>query len=468
MFYQKGEKGVFLLFTAILLPLIFICVAFAVDIGYAYAGKSKLQNAADASVLAGGYQYDNGTTAVRSTINTYLQNDVGSNKYTINSITYGKKDNDETNAVLITVTVTQDQPTFFSKIIGMGKIPVTVKSSALVVPKKEESSTSVFSYALFGNHESKLGVYELGVYDRYADYTYYFASGNTIVHGPVYTNGSIAMPDTWTGSKRFVYIDPGALTAYINPNVPKKSGNYDYWLWALGRPAYWEYVNAMAYGPDTQVALHRNDVPEYKNGSTTASQYYYMYRMAYNNGSALGQNVVANDSVVTHTKLDGRMSTSNPLTKPIVDYIVSVRDAVQKQKTTYGNVYMTLANNGTFSDWHGYDVIITNGNIKFDPQNYYGRTKDHVVLISLNGDITINSPPEGMKALVYAPNGMVTYNSYGNFEGSIVADHIYFSSNQTITHNDFGFGAGSGSGSTTGSVKLYEDDASAYSSTTNI
>lgn len=49
----KNQKGVFLVFTAVLLPIIFACAGLAMDLGSAFAYKSKLQNAADAAALAG-------------------------------------------------------------------------------------------------------------------------------------------------------------------------------------------------------------------------------------------------------------------------------------------------------------------------------------------------------------------------------------------------------------------------------
>lgn len=481
MFYQKGEKGVFLLFTAILLPLIFICVAFAVDIGYAYAGKSKLQNAADASVLAGGYQYDNGTTAVRSTINTYLQNDVGSNKYTINSITYGKKDNDETNAVLITVTVTQDQPTFFSKIIGMGKIPVTVKSSALIVPKKEESN-SIFSYAFFGGRLSPNIPPMLGYPGRPEDWTLKFESGSNVIHGPVYTNGATALSDNLTGDGgRYVYLDPGAYSTYVGNIIPKTAqGTYDYWRWTNGRIiGLSEYNNYNDYWRK----VHANDVPNKTYG--VPSSYNYMYRMAYNDGTKFGKDIVVDSSVVVKNMLSAELSEGNPLTKSIFKYVQDVSGAPLQRRDqnwtyrddysdTYGYVYRQP---WEFNDWKPYDVIITSGDIVFNPNNYQPSPgHDHVVLISLYGNITINSDSNRItKALVYAPYGKVTYHSGGKFEGSIVGYQIDVSQATTFTHNDFGFNGGSGGsgssgsgGSGAGSVKLYEDTANAYSSLTNI
>ena len=65
MWKSKAQKGAFLVFTALMIPIIFLCAGFAVDLGNAWAYKSKLQNAADAAALAGAKEYgDNGTESV--------------------------------------------------------------------------------------------------------------------------------------------------------------------------------------------------------------------------------------------------------------------------------------------------------------------------------------------------------------------------------------------------------------------
>ena len=67
MWKSKAQKGAFLVFTALMIPIIFLCAGFAVDLGNAWAYKSKLQNAADAAALAGAKEYgDNGTETVDS------------------------------------------------------------------------------------------------------------------------------------------------------------------------------------------------------------------------------------------------------------------------------------------------------------------------------------------------------------------------------------------------------------------
>ena len=51
------QKGQILVFTAVLLPLLIVACGFTVDFGNMYMHKSKLQNAADAAAIAGGYAF---------------------------------------------------------------------------------------------------------------------------------------------------------------------------------------------------------------------------------------------------------------------------------------------------------------------------------------------------------------------------------------------------------------------------
>ena len=51
------QKGQILVFTAVLLPLLIAACGFTVDFGNMYMHKSRLQNAADAAAIAGGYAF---------------------------------------------------------------------------------------------------------------------------------------------------------------------------------------------------------------------------------------------------------------------------------------------------------------------------------------------------------------------------------------------------------------------------
>lgn len=80
MWKSKAQKGAFLVFTALMIPIIFICAGFAVDLGNAWAYKSKLQNAADAAALAGAKEYgDNG----RETVDKHNEADAQAERFLI-------------------------------------------------------------------------------------------------------------------------------------------------------------------------------------------------------------------------------------------------------------------------------------------------------------------------------------------------------------------------------------------------
>ena len=62
-FGKAGQKGQIIVFTAVLLPLLIAACGFTIDFGNMYIHKARLQNAADAAVIAGAYAYrDHGDT----------------------------------------------------------------------------------------------------------------------------------------------------------------------------------------------------------------------------------------------------------------------------------------------------------------------------------------------------------------------------------------------------------------------
>lgn len=471
---RKSEKGVFLIFTAILLPLIFLCIAFAVDLGYAYAGKSKLQNAADASVLACAHQYSNGTEAVKSAVNAYMKSNLGNSNYKINSLTYGKKDNDNSNSVLITLVVSQDQPTFFSKIIGIKKIPVAVKASSLVEPK-EEAASSIFKYMVFGNR-AYLGYPppQMDTNARKDDWTVKFDNPGVVLHGAFYTNGATAIPyNTTSGGNRFVYLD-GTYTTYADglPWTNKGSGDADYWRWTNGTYISKAQYDERIYSDYDTGTMYWNRL--YGENVPIGSRYnpygyYYMARMAYMDGSDVVVNKNKRPETYSPSKLSAELSENNPLTKGIFKYANDVAMDLSRNgnNSKYGKVYYDGGGRFNMPGWEAYNVVIVDGDVHYKAQNYNPTTKNpYVVLISLSGNIKITGNFRGeLKALVYAPNGTITYNSPSNFRGSLVGNRVVISEGKQFQQDDFGFGK---SGGGDGSVKLYEDNGKVYTTTASI
>lgn len=137
----KNQKGVFLVFTAILLPIIFACAGLAMDLGNAFAHKSKLQNAADAAALAGAktFAVNNETIdkhpiaddmAVRYA-NTNYQKEIPEGNRKLQAQTKDKDTKDE--KTYYRVFLKDDVPATFMRILGVNPtIEVSVDAIATV------------------------------------------------------------------------------------------------------------------------------------------------------------------------------------------------------------------------------------------------------------------------------------------------------------------------------------------------
>ena len=59
---SERQRGSILLLTAVLLPILIAMVGLAIDTAHLYAQQIRLQNAADAAVLAAAKEYSQGNT----------------------------------------------------------------------------------------------------------------------------------------------------------------------------------------------------------------------------------------------------------------------------------------------------------------------------------------------------------------------------------------------------------------------
>lgn len=122
-----------------------------------------------------------------------------------------------------------------------------------------------------------------------------------------------------------------------------------------------------------------------------------------------------------------------------------------------------------------YKIIITDGDITVKQGNC-NTSWTNMTIISLHGNVTVNANEmnDRFKAIIYAPNGCVRYYHKVDFEGSIVAKHIYSDVwDRSFYWNPFQFGdhgesGDSGSSGTTGSggvkqVKLHSNEDKDYS-----
>lgn len=156
MWKSKAQRGAFLVFTALMIPIIFLCAGFAVDLGNAWAYKSKLQNAADAAALAGAAHFANGDSNndhpnadsyAKEFLNAnfgYLPNQIQDLKLQAQEAT--EKDSstgkEETHSYY-RVAFTEKVPTTFMRMFNYDGLNVGVEAVALI-PRQGTASTGNF------------------------------------------------------------------------------------------------------------------------------------------------------------------------------------------------------------------------------------------------------------------------------------------------------------------------------------
>lgn len=212
----RGQKGAFLVLTAILVPVIFLFTCLAADLGKGWAYQSKLQNAADAAVLAGAYVYkvnqDQGNTRTR--IKEYMNSNMGRDGYKIDRIRYRYKEGDPTKGALISLYASADIPTTFIRIIGKDSMHVSVVSTAKVTPD-EKGSSGIFDYAIYAGHKGKPHAiswdnsYPWDQNALYFDHPYLHIKGKVHADGPIYLTNNVI------NGRRAFMVDPGNFTTSV-------------------------------------------------------------------------------------------------------------------------------------------------------------------------------------------------------------------------------------------------------------
>jgi len=118
-----NQKGSVLVLFSLLLPILLGVTALVVDAGYGYLEKTKLQNSADAIVLAGVRELPASTSnAITVGYQYAAKNDVTSGEAAITC-----PDSNTIQAIL-----TRTEPTFFSKIFNVNSYVVQAKAKAKV------------------------------------------------------------------------------------------------------------------------------------------------------------------------------------------------------------------------------------------------------------------------------------------------------------------------------------------------
>lgn len=481
----KNERGAYMVFFAILIPILFGCAGLAVDLGNGFARHARLQKAADAAVLAAAYVYDKDDTTDLHTMakkymdaNLYADTDLR-DEYKIDKITkriYGDG-SDETKGVLLSLYVSQNVDTTFMRILGLQKIPVSVEATARLVPDSPiTGDPGVFGFTMVAGYS--------GPVENFWDLNknaIYIHGDNVYIHGKIHSNGPISIDKNNIGDKRSVFIEKGAFSS---------SAKTDLELWSHSQNVDWEHENNT--GPKDN-GFYNNDTMLRPPGHQDPGLWVHFNRFGYDDETSQGQDVLASNTYVD--KINIAMEKDNSSVEKVYQYVEKYRNEFSPTGELYrkdesscksGEESIYLATDGHYDSAGSgrgfsvendkqYKIIITDGDITVKQGNC-NTSWTNMTIISLHGNVTVNANEmnDRFKAIIYAPNGNVWYYHKVAFEGSIVAKHIFSDVwDRSFYWNPFQFGdhgesGDSGSSGTTGSggvkqVKLHSNEDKDYS-----
>lgn len=481
----KNERGAYMVFFAILIPILFGCAGLAVDLGNGFARHARLQKAADAAVLAAAYVYDkDDVTDLKTVAHTYLEANLYADtamrdNYKIDKITkrvYGDG-TDETKGVLLSLYVSQNVDTTFMRILGLQKIPVSVEATARLVPDSPiTGDPGVFGFTMVAGYS--------GPVENFWDLNknaIYIHGDNVYIHGKIHSNGPISIDDNNIGDKRSVFIEKGAFSS---------SAKTDLELWSHRRIVDREHEDNT--GPKDN-GFYNNDTMLRPPGHQDPGSWAHFNRFGYDDGTSQGQDVLASNTYVD--KINIAMEKDNSSVEKVYQYVEKYRNEFSPTGGLYrkdesscksGEESIYLDTDGHYDsagsgrgfsveNYKQYKIIITDGDITVKQGNC-NTSWTNMTIISLHGNVTVNANEmnDRFKAIIYAPNGNVWYYHKVAFEGSIVAKHIFSDVwNCSFYWNPFQFGdhgesGDSGSSGTTGSggvkqVKLHSNEDKDYS-----
>lgn len=490
--HRSGQQGAILVLTAFLLPFIILFTGFAVDAGNAYMHHSKLQNSADAAVLAGAHKYAENKSKpdTQAKVEEYMKLNQGDTPYKVDPPVYTEKDKTHTK---ITVHASQELPTFFlgaaykllSKAFddeSLDKWEISVTASALITKNTSNTPNTpkIFDYAMIGG---RVGKANEGNSEQDA---LIFSGNHMFIKGSVHTNGAVRLDDnTYVQAEKFSCLannDAELWSRYRNNYNEHYLNGVDSKWDNMGHQYFYDEMDEATYKAHINPGHENDDKIILGEGRRNFTWRYY-YRIV----TSDKKDYIGDQS--HSSKIDISLSQTNQLTSDLYDLIYNKYKKIPPSELKKNHIYMnfddssvSMVHHDTVSEYPGlvkdewndpnafYRIIIVNGDLNISLSNAgpFKNNQDHMLLVSLNGNILItgNSPFYGY---VYAPHGKVHFNEPTKIYGSIVADTIQFNgSNINIEHRNFEEGSSGGNGSSSGNsgtdtgttkISLISDDS---------
>lgn len=483
MWKSKAQKGAFLVFTALMIPIIFLCAGFAVDLGNAWAYKSKLQNAADAAALAGAKEYgDNGTETVDShdsadaQAEKFLIANLGSDYYYNHlkkladegkgKIKYQMKpltQKDSTKSYYRVYLSTQ-APAFFMRMFNYTHLDVGVEAVA-VVPTKSEGTIDFDNLIDVGTRLEDGQFNQDNGRDDDEGMSHNEIKGCVFDGTVVYRNheewekaryATVQHDEWWPVRKHWTTVEDNGQYRFFTPEAKKDASRYD----AIQKNHYqWpqegnltDYHNKAQNVETALEALYKSHANEVQEGRPIGRQGWVYVPLSYSESHyyIIDSSVNHNLNLTLLITNPGSSDNPNPQgTTPMKingqDFYVNDSPVYVYIKGNYQNIniqldediihpivicYLGESGNIHFqSQEHSFIGTIYFPNIRFDPFGFEGRT--------FVGSITANILPLHSHSTYYKfwnfgipSNG----NSGGTSSSSDL--RLVISDNEGLTWND--------------------------------
>lgn len=428
----SAQKGVLLVFTALLLPVVFACAGLAVDLGNMYVHKSNLQNAVDSAALAGAAGYiAGGETAedhpgANIMSDEYLKANLGGEYQKL--IVKDFQAQTVSGKTYYRVKVTQKSPVYFMTLLGLDSL-MDVSADAVAQVGNAGSSSSGFGFKdlIVANHISSLGSIGSNYYywwrDIFSPYLLRTYSVQATYDGNIVERGSDS---------------PGYA---FTPDAYNKTLG-----WAVADHDYFR----LSDGSDTDYNAFYDSTKRkfddlYNANKSSVKKWNYTNRYIYGTGDYY-EKTTSGNATVTIQDLEGESG------KPIYVKIDDDLNANANKIT----INIPETNNRPI-------VIIYTGTTKNGKGNGNGNNKP--LILNINSSLNWYGPTT-FTGVLYAPNAdVIIQMGYGcEFRGSIYAGDLTVDSNMSrFTYTNVLGGSSSGTSTEKSKTKLIENSSLVWS-----
>ena len=428
----SAQKGVLLVFTALLLPVVFACAGLAVDLGNMYVHKSNLQNAVDSAALAGAAGYiAGGETAedhpgANIMSDEYLKANLGGEYQ--NLIVKDFQAQTVSGKTYYRVKVTQKSPVYFMTLLGLDSL-MDVSADAVAQVGNAGSSSSGFGFKdlIVANNISSLGSIGSNYYywwrDIFSPYLLRTYSVQATYDGNIVERGSDS---------------PGYA---FTPDAYNKTLG-----WAVADHDYFR----LSDGSDTDYNAFYDSTKRkfddlYNANKSSVQKWNYTNQYIYGTGDYY-EKTTSGNATVTIQDLEGESG------KPIYVKIDDDLNANANKIT----INIPETNNRPI-------VIIYTGTTKNGKGNGNGNNKP--LILNINSSSNWYGPTT-FTGVLYAPNAdVIIQMGHGcEFRGSIYAGDLTVDSNMSrFTYTNVLGGSSSGTSTEKSKTKLIENSSLVWS-----